>query len=272
MKRIHIVGCGPRSGTTLIYEMMLACFDIDVFDDHENVIYKWPSRKGKIYLTKKPRDIMLVKPALFMMRTLYVIYMLRDPRDMIVSRHRRDPGRYWSGLRFWKTYTPYGEELATHPRFITLLYEELVHDPDKVQDSLLERIPFLEKKAPFSRYHEMTIPSEASLEALGSVREISASSIGNWRNHKPRVLGQIQLHGAISEDLIRYGYEKDNRWEKELEGIDPDFSDSHWPEYFSARELRMRAGFRNLKALWAWMGQYSLLWPMRKLALKIIPH
>jgi hypothetical protein len=58
----------------------------------------------------------------------------------------------------------------------------------------------------------------------------------------PRIAGQIALHGSIAEDLVEFGYETDDRWLAELEGIEPDTSPSHWPEYFTretiARMLR----------------------------------
>lgn len=93
MKRIHIVGCGPRSGTTLLCEMMIACFEIDLYGKHENTIYTRPWRHAELFLTKKPMDILVAESVLNVMSNLYVIFMLRDPRDMIVSKHGLDPNR-----------------------------------------------------------------------------------------------------------------------------------------------------------------------------------
>ncbi len=258
MKRIHIVGCGPRSGTTLLTEAMIACFEIDLYTNHEDRIYTLPSRQTGIYLTKAPQDILLVEPVLRFMTNLHVIYMLRDPRDMIVSRHNKDPDHYWSGLSFWKTYSPYGRELESHPRFITVRYEDLVAKPDQVQNCLMERLPFLKRRTKFSCYHELARPSERSLSALKSVRPISSSSIGNWLNHLPRIAGQLKQHGSITKDLIFYGYEKDGEWEKMLEGIEPDLNESHWPEYFTKKDFKEYLRLRNLKAVYAALGHSKL--------------
>ncbi|MES2982805.1 MAG: sulfotransferase, partial [Verrucomicrobiota bacterium] len=147
MKRIHIVGCGPRSGTTLLTELMCTCFEIDQFTEHEDSIYKLPPKKSDIYLTKNPSDILRVGSVLKVMSDLHVIYMVRDPRDMVVSRHNSNPSRYWSGLRFWKTYTPWGRALENHPRFMTICYEDLVTKPDQVQADLIKRYrSFLKKE------------------------------------------------------------------------------------------------------------------------------
>ncbi len=249
MQRIHIVGCGPRTGTTLMAEMMSACFDIDLYPKHESSIYTRPARKAKIFLTKRPRDILVVGPMLRLMSNLHVVYMLRDPRDMVVSKHRKDPDRYWASLRYWKTYTIYGRKLENHPRFITVRYEDLVVQADSVQEYLAQRIPFLTKRASFSRYHEIAKPDDDSLAALKGMRPVSSTSIGNWRNHLSRIAGQIQNHGDISQDLIEYGYEQDDSWLKELKGVTPDFSESHWAEYFTKEELKQRMKWKYIKPI-----------------------
>jgi hypothetical protein len=243
MKRIHIVGCSPRSGTTLMASIMSSCFQIDHYIDHEERIFVRPPARGNIFLTKCPKDILVVGPLLSVNPDLYVIYMLRDPRDIICSKHGMDPDRYWASLRYWKTYTLYGRKLQNHARFITIRYEDLVADPDAVQDKLMKQMPFLVKKARFSEYHQIAQPSSSYLEALHGVRPIAPVSRGNWRNHLARVAGQLQLHGPIAPDLIEYGYEQDDAWLKALEGVEPDVSASHWPEYFDQRTLvNMRRG------------------------------
>jgi len=254
MKRIHIVGCGPRSGTTLMAEIMAACFEIDLFMESERHITTLPDRPADIFLTKIPIDILIIKPVLHLMKNLYVIYMLRDPRDMIVSKHGADPDRYWASLKFWQTYTPYGASLKNHPRFMTVRFEELIRNPDMVQTDLMKQMPFLKKRIPFSLYHEKADPSLSAQRAMGKVRPLTAVNIGNWRRHLPRVAGQLQRHGSISEDLIAYGFEPDAAWEEVLEGVEPDFSESHWPEYFSKAALRRIRKGRYFKAILVALG------------------
>jgi hypothetical protein len=87
------------------------------------------------------------------------------------------------------------------------------------------------------------------VKALGSVRAISADRIGNWRNHLPRVAGQLARHGPITAELVELGYEADDSWLAALDGIEPDMRPSHWPES-SRRSVRqrmgeLRRGFRN---------------------------
>jgi len=237
MHRIHIVGASPRSGTTLIAEAMVACFDIDLYCDHEARIFSPPPGPGEIFLTKAPRDILLAEAALEKTSDLYLVYMLRDPRNIIVSRHRRNPQRYWASLKFWKAYTPCARRLKDHPRFITLRYEELLADPDRVQAVLMSRLPFLRQRAPFSTYHEVAQPARAAVQALNGVRPITAERADKWRDHLPRIAGQISQHGSIAEDLIEFGYESDDSWLAEIENVEPDTSPGNWPEYFTEESL-----------------------------------
>lgn len=248
MKRIHIVGLSPRTGTTLMTEAMKTCFSIDCYASHEKRLFSRPKQNCDIFLTKLPGDIMIVGPSLRADPDLHVICMIRDPRDVICSKHKKNPDRYWAGLKFWKLHSREFDQLAQHPRFTPIRYESFVSEPDSIQATLEKEMPFLEKIAPFSQYHNIASISERSEQALGSVRPIKPASIGKWRNHKARVAGQLQLHGDISRYLIKFDYEQNSEWLKELEGIEPDPEPSHSPEFMSFKEKRQRRAGKYFEA------------------------
>ena len=239
-------------------EAMSACFEVDLHSEHEARIWARPTRQANVFLTKSPQDVLVVENVLRVMPNLFIIYMIRDPRDMVVSKHGNAPKYYYSGLRFWKTYTPFGRRLSKHSRVITVRYEDLVTRPDQIQDELSARLPFLRKRASFSRYHELANASEASVRALGSVRPMSTASIGRWRQHLPRIAGQLEIHGSITADLIEFGYEKDNSWKKLLDGVEPDLSQSHLPEHFSQHKLQTVAKGATWKAIRLRLRHYHL--------------
>jgi len=220
-KRIHIVGA-PRSGTTLMAELMVGSFQLDGYAPHEMSIFLKPDRPLELFCSKQPRDVLHVRPLLAIDRNLWVIYVLRDPRDVIVSRHGRAPDRYWTNLRVWKLYHRSAGALMQHPRFLVVRYEDLVADPDSVQQRLMAKMPFLKRLHAFSSFHAIARPSDESLKALRGVRPISQDNIGAWRRHKPRLAAQLQLHGPITQDLIELGYEPDDRWLQELAGVEAD--------------------------------------------------
>jgi hypothetical protein len=92
-------------------------------------------------------------------------------------------------------------------------------------------MPFLVRRADFADFHRHARPSEKTIEALGGVRPVDTSSIGAWRQHKPRLAGQLALHGPITRELIELGYEVDDGWLKELDGVVPDTRPSRFPEH-----------------------------------------
>ncbi|MDA1068217.1 MAG: sulfotransferase [Verrucomicrobia bacterium] len=253
MKHIHIVGTGPRTGTTLLAEAMVACFEIDEHSSHEDPVFRLPTTNPEIFLTKNPGDIVYVKPFLKILPNLFVICLIRDPRDAVVSKHGKDPDRYWGSMDNWKVYSKYWRNVRSHPRLITVRYEEFVSAPDLVQEALLKQLPFLKTKGPFSLYHEMAQPSSGSLDALRGVRPIAPVSVGIYKKHLPRIVGQLQLHGDITHDLVELGFEKDVNWKEMLAGIEPDLSRSHWPEYFTAEVHRKIRKTRIKEVIKAWM-------------------
>ncbi|NBC66422.1 MAG: sulfotransferase family protein [Bacteroidetes bacterium] len=241
MNQVHIVGVSPRSGTTLLVEAIRTCFVIDYCTPHEDRLFTRPQSKTNVFLTKRPGDIMVVGPSLRVDPNFYVICLIRDPRDIICSKHQKAPDRYWTGLKFWNMYSKMVPNLEKYPRFTSIRYEDFVSDPDLVQNILMKKMPFLTKKINFSEFHSAAEVSDSSMKALKSVRPITPTSVGKWREHKSRVAGQIQLHGSITEDLITFGYEHDDKWLEELKQVKPDLSESFRNESVTIKD---RIGFR----------------------------
>jgi hypothetical protein len=264
MKRIHIVGSGPRTGTTLLMEMMINGFEIDLYPQHEARLGKPPPGSGKIFLSKSPKDIVIVRKHLKVMRNLYVIYVMRDPRDSAVSKHGVNKEKYYGDLRYWKRFLPFYEKIRHHPRFIQVKYEDMVRNPDEVQATIEQHIPFLKYKDSFSNFHLHARPSKNTSLALRGLRKVDAGGIGNWKNHKARLLGQITLHGSITEDLIRYGYEQDESWLEQLEGEEPDLTESHAMPFYEQKFIRSKQYFRYVKALKVWFYHTDLYLGIRR--------
>ena len=230
-------------------ELFVNCFDIDLYDEGESSVYSCPKYKGNIYVTKNPGDIIRVDYLLNHMNNFFVICMLRDPRDSIVSINGHDPGKYWCGLKFWKLYTPYIDKLINHPRFMLVRYEKLVNEPNEVQQEIMEKLPFLDEKIPFSKFC-----LRAKKDRKPACRPIINSSIGNWKHHLSRVKYQIEVHGSIAGDLIKYGYERDNDWEKILDGVIPDPTPGHFTEYTDVKRLRKTIRYNKIRSLLTMLG------------------
>ena len=136
MKRLHIVGC-PRSGTTLLMELVSTCFASDGFCEHELSIFEPIEDTADIYFTKQPNDIRQLGHIFGRDEQLFVIYMGRDPRAVITSKHREDPQQYFCNYRVWRECDQAAIGYENHPRFLRLRYEDLVTDADAVEPPMM---------------------------------------------------------------------------------------------------------------------------------------
>jgi len=236
-KHIHIVACSPRSGTTLLHEVMVTCFKVDKHYDHEIRFNLVDAEDGQILITKRPKDTMYMPSVIDDDADIYVIYVMRDPRDVICSRHGKNKDLYYSNVRLWREMHGYAKQMAGHDRFLEIRYEDFVRDPDATQDMIARKFPWLEKIHDFSDYHEYAQVSEKSITAMHSVRPIAPTSVGVWTRHPGRIKAQQIIHGSLSPDLIECGYETSADWEQVLDAVEPDFSRSRYPEkvYFWSR-------------------------------------
>ena len=229
-KHLHIVGCSPRSGTTLLHEVMLTCFAFDKHYEHETRFHRTRAEPGQRLLAKCPKDTLHMPAVLDAVPDLFVLYLLRDPRDTICSRHGKDRSIYYSNIRVWRQMQASAARLAGHPRFLTLRYEAFVTDPDTIQREIATECPWLEKQHEISRYHEFAEASSRSRRAMTGVRPIAPTSVGVWKDNLGRIKAQQAIHGSLTHDLIEAGYEGTDEWEASLDGIDPDETPSRYSE------------------------------------------
>ena len=229
-KHIHIVACSPRSGTTLLHEVMVTCFKVDKHYDHEIRFHLVEAEDGQTLITKRPKDTMYMPALIKDDPELYVIYVMRDPRDTICSRHGKDKSIYYSNIRLWRQMHGYARQMSTNQRFLEIRYEDFVRDPDATQEMIAAKFPWLEKIHTFSEYHEYAQISEKSITAMHSVRPIAPTSVGVWTKNPGRIKAQQIIHGSLTPELIECGYESSGDWEKVLEDVEPDFTKSLYPE------------------------------------------
>ncbi|MEH6589282.1 MAG: sulfotransferase domain-containing protein [Halioglobus sp.] len=220
MKRIHIVGC-PRSGTTLLMELMTTCYDSGGYCEHEVSIFEPVPVTEGAYLTKQPNDIKQIQHIFPADNNLHIIYLGRDPRAVITSKHRENPQQYFCNYRVWSECDQAALRYQDDARFLGLCYEDLVADADKVQATINRTFPFLSQRHLFSEYQHYAEPSAASARAMNGLRGVNLESLEKWRSHLPRIAEQLKRHPQLADDLIRLGYEPDQQWLSLLKGVDP---------------------------------------------------
>ena len=240
--RFHIVGSGPRTGTTLLHEVMKTCFEFDFASEHEDSINKSNRQIGTEYariLTKQPSELYGIQYPLRFDKNLYVICIIRDPRDMISSFHGRYPDEYWASLRYWKIFLSTFKKMKKHKRILYVKYEDFTKKPDETQSLIQDKFPFLIKRYKFSDYHLHAKPSENSKKALKDFRPIQPNGIGNWKNNLHRIKHQMELHGDISKSLIDLQYEENDTWKNQLPEDNKEFK-TKTDEFFTSKELSFR--------------------------------
>lgn len=178
-------------------------------------------------------------------KRVLVLIMIRDPRDIVTSKHPVLPDRYfigydhswWPGPKGsseWK-YDAQGIgeihqaicRARTNTEFHVMLlrYELLVANPDRVQAEIasLFGIKFCGK---FSRFYEkahaLPYRYEGRFEAKDAtlVREdktVDPSRAGKWRHdqHRDRIAEQFTQFPALLDLVREYGYETSDAWFRE---------------------------------------------------------
>lgn len=205
-----------------MFELVVGCLDIKGIGTHEVGLFEVDQQPEEPYCTKSPMDLVHVVRLIEWIPHLYSIYMQRDPRDVVVSRHGSAPDQYWCDFDIWHRNQKRFTKIARHPRVMEVRYEELVRDPDRVQAAILKRFAFLNQRHPFSQFHEISQPSDQARAALRGLRKISSSSVSAWRRHLPRLAQQVEAHPNITSALIAAGYEADESWLEALNGVTPD--------------------------------------------------
>ncbi|WP_116368410.1 sulfotransferase domain-containing protein [Parahaliea mediterranea] len=230
MKHLHIVGC-PRSGTTLLMELLCTCFASDGYCAHERSIFAPPTvADAGLYFSKQPNDIKQLRHIFFRDEQLYVIYLGRDPRAVITSKHRENPGQYFCNYRVWAECDRAARRYDGHPRFLRLRYEDLVGNPDEVQAHIAHHFGFLQQRHRFSEYHLHAAPSADASRAMNGLRAVNPDSLQKWRQHLPRIKEQYQRHPALADDLQRLGYETDRQWLQALASVPAQVYPCRYPE------------------------------------------
>ncbi|NVO28002.1 sulfotransferase domain-containing protein [Donghicola sp. C2-DW-16] len=224
--RIHVVGSSPRSGTTLLFELLTSCFEIEKFGDHEVSLFHAPREVSGPYASKKPTDLVHATRVIRWDKALHVIYMQRDPRDIVVSEHGSRRGEYWCDFNVWQHNQRLVPKISDNARFYECRYENLVRDPDAEQARIAAAFPFLRMKHRFSEFEQVSKTSDQANLALKGVRAISSASVGTWRKNLPRVAAQLIAHPEMAEAVVSAGYASDTRWTESIQGITPDHRES----------------------------------------------
>ena len=221
----HIVICGyPRSGSTLLYNMLRATVLSYLFFDREVPALKALGASPRI--TKNPNDVFEAVEIARRAGARFIV-TLRDPRAVLVSRHAHGGGGYkinWDfGLKTAHRRGVVGTNqglierhlaLAQVPDPVRVKYEDLVSDPGGTQERLQGAFGF-RYAGRFADFHKADIPPLLGHQ-LNGVRPPETSRIASWRRHPERIRAQFTACTKLFDLLIEHGYEEDRKWFDDL--------------------------------------------------------
>lgn len=227
-RQTHLVICGcSRSGTTLLYNMVRASASETIhLPPMEQSGLKTRGVTAPGIITKRPLDIFHVDEisAEFSgIRDMLYLVSLRDPRDLVSSRHSSVKEQSFQGADYQffiappvKSFTNPGiahvaeavnqAKKAGH-RTATSRYEDLTANPDATKE-MIEFSTGFEMNESFTRFHEKDVPSQLS-RALNGVRPVQFNQRPAWTNpdRLERALRQIRLFPQLEEVAAAWGYE-----------------------------------------------------------------
>ena len=214
----RIIICGsPRSGTTLMNELM-KCYDAVYVMNREESALRFPYMVTgkKFVVTKHPLDFRRLDKIIAVFDEPFILFMLRDPRDVVVSRHYKQNNNYLVNFRVWLEAIQAYESL-TYDKKILIRYEDLTNAPGTIQREIAERIG-LSVNMNFKDFYKNVDATHQDIKSLGSIRPIDPKNSGKYlkREHANRIIEQLQKYPEFSECVIRYGYEKDRSWEAQI--------------------------------------------------------
>lgn len=238
-RRAHIVGC-ERSGTSMLTYAMVA-FNDTLIHDKETAVWNYPSLPEAVAIYVN-RDLRRNPPLIVTKRNaawwrgdridrlvawsrrydIFVINLLRDPRDVLTSKHPLDKRRFYVEPSLWVDEMDATDRLmaglAAHAAKLTVRYEDIVLTPDAVQAKFCHALGLT-----LRRGIESWKSLRTNVNAIGNMthmipymhelRDFDPDSIGKWRKDaeaRQRVTELLEnpvYSGRLRAFMAAHGYE-----------------------------------------------------------------
>ncbi len=240
---IYITGCA-RSGTTLLQQLMSAfelthvvggeCF-VDAFthptirklSNSHHIIIK---RSGECLGGEYPQGINgknkkqvtgYLGKLLELIRSLNlrIVDIMRDPRDVLTSRHHSKPDSYYVSLqRLFNHEWEINWLRERWDKVLSIKYEDLLTNPDICQETIATNTG-LEAEAKFSDYPDFLSDRKNILDieekAMAGIRKLDPERIGRWKKNddsRDYIIKLAKKKSRLNELLVKHGYETDKEW------------------------------------------------------------
>ncbi len=226
-----LIGGAPRSGTTLLLSVLSSHRDIFACPRELGLFNQVlpgkdgaprPARIDRLYRTllthrippdakrwceKSPGNIHRVEDIDSYFRGRFrMIQIIRDGRDVILSRHPKRPDEYYVKPEIWVRDVQQGIPYLKHPKMLTIRYEDLIR---QYGDTIGKICGFLEMDlSPEIRdwHNHATVTRNKAL--FGKMEKLTDRSIGKWKSEESRQrVEQLTCIPEALELLHAFGYE-----------------------------------------------------------------
>jgi len=136
--------------------------------------------EGKVVVGKFPRKASRLYK--LMADDLGIIYMMRDPRDVLVSKHFERPRTYWTSVERWIRTATVALEYKDHPNVLLLKYEDLITKPNKAQKAMAEKFNLEAARKFEDCYESFDTKDKYNAKTMNGIRPLDKSRIGAWKD------------------------------------------------------------------------------------------
>lgn len=164
------------------------------------------TKNGKIIVGKFPKKALKLQK--WFSNDLGVIYMIRDPRDVLVSSHYLRPHKYWVKPDRWIGTAEYALEVCDREDVELVRYEDLILKPNEIQKKIGDRFN-LEIIRPFADCYAYFDESDTpNISAMRGARPLDPKRIGNWKDdpQKTKYANCILQNEKIKELMGKFHY------------------------------------------------------------------
>jgi hypothetical protein len=218
---VLIGGCG-RSGTTLLLSILSSHPELFACQKELSLFKYWrtnagghgePERIDRLYTTflrskigkdvnrwceKTPNNIRhLDRIDAYFRGNFRFIQIIRDGRDVILSRHPSSNGDYYVEPARWVEDVTAGLSVADHPCMLTIKYESLVQDYIPTMKQVLRHLDLSMTDEILSWFHYSTVRKNPAY--FSGLEKLHSNSIGRWKDpvHRERVDALLDYPGAL---------------------------------------------------------------------------
>ena len=218
-EHMFVYGCS-RSGTTLLLNLFRAFADTTVVSREHRLaeLLRYRRIGGNVVVKRTPICALDLSVELARQPHVWVIDIVRDPRDVVTSRYG-GAAAFHTDFRRWERDVQAAENAErTHRRFLRVRFADLLTKPDSVQRQIADRIglcterTFAETAASLAGDADVG-PKDRN--ALNGARPLDAGTLGRWRGSAEsvsRVREQVTRYPDMAMWLLRYRFEPDNSW------------------------------------------------------------